>query len=102
MRIRFDKVDGFIAIHDGTRYLVLLSSGWYDAIYNRITYAINKKSRFTDSNNRDFARIKIDSYHSLPIEKILTFHNVIALSKSVINKNNNNYYHDTILEKRLA
>ena len=101
MRIRFDKVDGFIAIHDGTRYLVLLSSGWYDAIYNRKKVKTTK-SRFTDSNNRDSARIKIDSYHSLPIEKILTFHNVIALSKSVINKNNNNYYHDTILEKRLA
>ena len=32
--IRFDKIDGFIWIYDGTRYLTLLGSEKYDAIYN--------------------------------------------------------------------
>ena len=36
LRIRFDKIDGFIRIFDGTRYLVLFGSEKYDGIYNRI------------------------------------------------------------------
>ena len=40
-----------------------------------------------------------DSYNSLPIEKILTFHKVIILIKSVVNKNKNNYYYNIFLEK---
>ena len=45
-----------------------------------------------DSITHSFARIKFDSYNSSPIEKILTFHNVIILIKSVVNKNKNNCY----------
>ena len=30
----------------------------------------------TDNINHNFARIRINSYNSLPIEKALTFHNV--------------------------
>ena len=33
------------------------------------------------------------------MEKILTFHNFIILIKSVVNKNKNNYYYNTFLEK---
>ena len=65
---------------------------WYDEIYDRIRYRINKKSGITDSIN-NFARIKIDSHNFLPIKKTLTFHNVIILIKSVVNKNENNYYY---------
>ena len=32
LRIRFDTVDGFIRIYDGTRYLLLFGSEKYDAI----------------------------------------------------------------------
>ena len=46
----------------------------------------------TDSINHNFARSRIDSYDSLPIEKILTFHNVIMLIKSAVNKSKNEYY----------
>ena len=35
LRIRFDEVDGFIRVYDGTRYLTLLGSQKHDAIYNR-------------------------------------------------------------------
>ena len=43
----------------------------------------------TDSINRNFRKIRINSYNSLSIEKILTFHNIIILIKSVVNKNKN-------------
>ena len=36
--IRFDKIDVFIKIYDGTRYLTLFGSENYDAICNRIRY----------------------------------------------------------------
>ena len=46
------------------------------------------------------AKIKVDSYDSLPIEKRLTLHNVIILIKSVLNKDKKNqYYYDIFLEK---
>ena len=40
------------------------------------------KYSITYSNNHNFARIIIDSYSSLPMEKALTFHNVIIRIKS--------------------
>ena len=39
--IPFEKIDGFIRVYDGTRYLVLLGSEKYDSIYNRIRYLIS-------------------------------------------------------------
>ena len=38
LHIRFDKIDGFIRVHDGTRYLVLFGGEKHDFIYNRIRY----------------------------------------------------------------
>ena len=37
------------------------------------------------------AKIKVDSYNSLPLEKTMAFH-VIILIKSVWNKDKNKYY----------
>ena len=52
--------------------------------------------------NHNFARIRIDLYNFLTIEKTLDFHNIIILTKSVVNKNeNNNYYYNIFLEKGL-
>ena len=59
------------------------------------------KKGFKNSIDRNFARITIDSYSSLPIEKILTFHNVIILIKSIVN-NNENCYYNIFLEIRFA
>ena len=42
--IRFDKIDGFIRVCDGARYLVLFGGQKYDFIYNRIRYLIGVKS----------------------------------------------------------
>ena len=62
-------------------HLILLGYGLFDKIYNNIKYLISKKSVVTSSVNHNFERIKIDSYNSLPIKKILIFHNVIILIK---------------------
>ena len=43
LRIRFDKIDGFIRVYRGTWYLALFGPQKYDAIYNRIRYLINQK-----------------------------------------------------------
>ena len=99
MRIRFDEIDGFIRIYDETKYLVLLGPAKYDAIYNRIRYLISIKSGITYIFSHYFAKIKIDSYDSLPIEKRLTLHYVIILIKSVLNKDKNHYYHKIFSEK---
>ena len=87
LRIRFNKVDGFIRVYAGTRYLVLFGAEKHDAIYNRIKYFISQKSGITYVFSHNYARIKIYSYSSLPLEKRLTLHNVIILIKSFFDKN---------------
>ena len=83
LRISFDKIDGFIISLDGKiKHLVLFDYGLLDKIFDKIKYLISKKTGITNSINYNFGRIKIDSYNSLPIEKILTFHNVIIDSLS--------------------
>ena len=72
--IRFDKEDRCIEVHDGTRYLVLSGPERYGAIYDRTRYLISEKGGITYSINHNFARITIDSYDSIPIEKTLTSH----------------------------
>ena len=99
--IRFDEIDGFIKIYDGIRYLVLFSY-LYDEICNRIKYLTSEKSGIADSIDSNFAKIRIDLYSYLPIEEILTIHNVITLIKLVINENKNKYYYNIFLEKRFA
>ena len=45
--IRFNKIDGFIRIYNGTRYLTLFGFERYGNIYNRIRYLINQKINIT-------------------------------------------------------
>ena len=70
LHIRFDKIDGFIWIYDGTTQLTLFGSEKYDTIYNRIRYVISLKSGITYIFCHYFTKIKVDSFNSLPIEKI--------------------------------
>ena len=42
LRIWFNKIDGFIKIYDGIRYLVLFNYRWYE-ICDRIRYLISEK-----------------------------------------------------------
>ena len=88
LRIWLDKIERFIKTDNEIRYLVLFE---YNEIYDKIRYLISKKSGIKYSISYNFPRIRNDSYNSLPIEKILTFHNVIILIKSIINENKNHY-----------
>ena len=56
------------------------------------------KSGITYTFSHYFAKIKVDSYDSLPIEKRLTLHSVIMLIKSVLNKDKNHYYYKIFFE----
>ena len=47
LRIRFDKIDGFIRVYDGSRYLVLFGPEKYDLIYKRIRYLVGVNSGVT-------------------------------------------------------
>ena len=51
----------------------------------------------SDFISHNFARIRIDSNNSLPLEETLTFHNAIILVNPVANKDENSYYYNTVL-----
>ena len=61
LRIRFDKIDGFIKVYDGRKHFVLFGPEKYDIINDMIIYLIGL----------------IDSYNSLLLEETLTLHNAI-------------------------
>ena len=70
LRIRSDKVDGFIRVYDETKYLVLLGHKKYDTIFGNIRYLINqKKNGITYTIYHNLAKIKTDSFNSSLLEK---------------------------------
>ena len=86
-RIIFGKIDGFIRVYDGATYLVSSGVKKYYFIYNRIRYLIIVKSGITYVISHNYAKIKVDLYDLVPLEKTLTLHNVIIYIKSFFNKN---------------
>ena len=58
---------------------------------------MSQKSGITYVISHNYARIKTDSFDSLPLEKTLNLHYVIILIKSVFNKNQNHYHYNTFL-----
>ena len=83
-RVRFNNMDGFIRVLDGEiKRLVIFDYELFDKICDKIKHPTSKKGGITDSINHNFGDIRVDSYNFLPIEKILSFHNVIILTKSV-------------------
>ena len=97
--IRFSKIDRIIRIYDRSRYLTLFDTKKYDVIYDKIRYLISIKSGSTYIISHCFAKIKVDSYDYLPIEKTLALYNVMILIKSVLDKDRNHYYYKIFLEK---
>ena len=97
MRVRFDKIDGFIEIYDET------SINWCWKIWCNLwlglIYIISKKSGIKYINSQNFVNIKVDSYDSLPRKNIVTFHDIIILIKSVFNQDKNHYYYNIFLDK---
>ena len=69
-------------------------------IYSRARYLEVVKTGITYVISHSYAKMKVDSHDSLPLEKVLTFHNVIILIKSVFKKDKNSYYYNIFLEKR--
>ena len=65
--ILFNKVEGFIRIYDGSRYLVLFGPGKQHAMNNRIRYLVNQKSDITYVFSYHYAKSKIDFYDFLPL-----------------------------------
>ena len=47
LRIKFNEVDGFIRVYDGTTYLVLFVSEKFYCIYNKFRYLSAKKGGIT-------------------------------------------------------
>ena len=69
LRIRFDKIDGFIIIYDGTRYLTLLDQKNVKLFTTKKSYnLIGQKSGITNIFSHYFEKINIDSYDSLHID----------------------------------
>ena len=65
LRIKFNKVDWFIRVYDGTRYLVLFGGEKYDFIYNRIRHLIEVKSGIKCVISHNYAKKKVDLCDSL-------------------------------------
>ena len=65
LQIRFNKIDVFIRIYDGTRYLVLFGPENYGAGYNRsslnIVNLISQESGVTYVFSYYYVKIKLDS-----------------------------------------
>ena len=92
LRIWLDKIDRFILTLDGKmKHLILFDYRLFNKICDKIRY----------QNQNIKLKNGIDSYNSLPIKIILTFHNVIITIKPAVNKNKNEYYYNTFLEKCL-
>ena len=98
-RTKYNQVDGCIRVYDGSKYLVLFGLEKYDAIYNRIRYLISQKSGITYAFCHYYAKINVDSYDPLPPEKTKTLHNITKLINSVLNKDQDHYYSNILLEK---
>ena len=59
LSFRFNKIDGFIRIYEGTRYLTLFRSEKYETSYNRITYLISLKSGITYFFSHYYAKTQL-------------------------------------------
>ena len=99
LRIRFNRIDGFIIVFDGkNKHLLLFDYGLFNKICDKVKYILSKECGIANSINHNFGKIRIDSSNSLPIKKIVTFY-VIILNKSIVNKNENKYCYNIFLEK---
>ena len=67
LRIRFDRVDGFIRYYDGTKYLVLFGFETYNAINDKISFLMI------------MPRSKIIQMVNCLLEETLNLHNVVIL-----------------------
>ena len=62
---------------------MLFGSEKDDSLYNRIRYFISVKDSRTYIISHNYAKINVKSHDSLPLEKTMTFHDIVVLIKSV-------------------
>ena len=67
--VRFNRINGFMRVFDGIRYLALFGGEKYDFIYNKIRYDTGVNSSITYFISHNYIKIKIDSYDLLRLEK---------------------------------
>ena len=97
MRIRFDKVDGLIKVHDKSRYLVSFDYGYCDKICDKVKYPLIEKVILQI--------VLIIILQESELVKFIWFFTywkkywVIILIKSPVKKNKNEYHYNTFLEK---
>ena len=89
----------FIIDYDGTICLVLFGLEKWNAINDRTRYLIGSKAVLHRFFSYNYAKIKIDSDDDLSLEETLNLYNVVILIKSILNKNQNHYCYDILLEK---
>ena len=58
LRTSFNKIDGFISVSDGSRYLLLFGPEKCDGVYNSIRYLIRLKSGMTYVFSCNYTKIK--------------------------------------------
>ena len=83
--IKFDKIDGFIRVYDGSRYILLFGDEKYELIYDRIRYLIEVKRGITYAFSHDYSKIKVYSHDYLPLEKNRLFMLQYSSSQFLIN-----------------
>ena len=93
--IRFNKVDGFVRVYDGIRYLVLFGPEIYDATYDKIRSFLSQESCIKILFL--LIKSKLILMIPLPLEKTLTLHNVIILTKSYFKKDQNHFHYNIFL-----
>ena len=69
LHIRFDKVNKFITVYDGTRYLKLLELGKYCVIFNKTSYLIGVKSDIVYVISHNYEKFEADQYDFSHLEK---------------------------------
>ena len=70
MHIRFDKIDGFIRVHDSKfRNLLVFHNKLFDKISDNIKCLVSEKSGITDNINHNFGKLRMYLYNLLPIKK---------------------------------
>ena len=102
MRILFDKIDEFMRVYNGSKYLVLIGLEKYNSIYNRTRYFWCIKSGITDVISHYHAKIKVDSDNSLSIKKRLILLYAMIHINSVLNKDKIHPYYKIKCSYQLA
>ena len=95
----FDKLDEYYRVHDGTRYLALFGSLKNMPFTIGFDILSQKGGIITYVFSHNYAKMKIDSFFYLTLEKTLTLHNVKILIKSVFNKNQNHCYFNKLFKE---